>query len=350
MAVPRPQFSLVLGDLRSDSGRPAGGPSFFAVDRSLEVPADGLRVWLAERGSVAPGDAATLELGDEDGTKTVFTGTVAEVRPRAGGAEVFAVGTMLALLELRTSGYYEQQSAGSIARDLIGQAGLDAGEVSDGVTLPRFALHRRLPAHPQLQALARRLGYDLFSDREGKIHFCGLGAAAGLDSLGGGIGGGLGGALSALGGGGAMAYGQHLLDARAALRAAPDVKVTVGGESPMSGQGDDKSAWLTSSDEDYEDSAGSGSAEVLVTDPLARTKDMAGRFAAGYLAGVTRRTRELRLTLLGRPDLDLGDTLQSVDAPDDLLNGSGTIRALRHRFGARHGFVTEVTAAVEDGA
>ena len=61
----------------------------------------------------------------------------------------------------------------------------------------------------------------------------------------------------------------------------------VGGESPMSGQGEDKSFWLTAKDTDYEDSSGDGD-ELLVIDPTARTKDMAGRFAAGYAAGLTR--------------------------------------------------------------
>jgi hypothetical protein len=353
MAVPSPRFALRLGGLQADTAHAAGGPSYFAVERSLDVPADGMRVWLAERGSVQPGDAAELELGDEDGTERVFTGTVAEVRPRPGGTEVFAVGTMLGLLELRTSSFYQQQSAGDVARDLIGQAGLDEGDISDGLSLPRFAVHRRLPAYPQLQALARRLGYDLFSDREGKIHFRGLGAAAGLDALGGGPGGGLGGAVGGAlgapgGGGGALAYGEHLVDARAAVRPVPGRRVVVGGESPMSGQGEDKSFWLTAADEEFEDSAGDGD-EVLVTDPLARTKDMAGRFAAGYLAGLRRRTREVRLTMLGRGDLDLGDPLQSRDAPDELLNGSGYVRALRHRFGARIGFLSEAVVVAEEG-
>src|SRR5688572_19570861 len=95
-----PRFSLRLGALGADTATPAAGPSYFVVERSLAVPADGLRVWLAERAGVLPGDAAELELGDPDGMERVFTGTVAEVRPRAGGCEVFAVGTMLGLLEL----------------------------------------------------------------------------------------------------------------------------------------------------------------------------------------------------------------------------------------------------------
>src|SRR5688572_6910342 len=166
-----PHFKLVLGGLTSETDRPEGGPWSFMVDRSLEVPADGLRVKLAQRGDVAPGDDAQLELGDEDGVGRVFTGTVVEVRRRPDGAEIFAAGTVLKLLELRVSSLYQEQAAGAVARDLLDKAGLDAGDISDGLSLPRFAVERRRSAFAQLKALATRLGFDLFSDREGKIHF-----------------------------------------------------------------------------------------------------------------------------------------------------------------------------------
>jgi hypothetical protein len=125
--------------------------------------------------------------------------------------------------------------------------------------------------------------------------------------------------------------------------------VVVGGESPMSGQGEDKSFWLTAKDTDYQDSAGQGD-ELLVTDPLARTKDMAGRLAAGYLARLNRRRREVRVTVLGQAALDLGDDLQTLDAPDALLNGSGFVKAISHRFGPRTGFLTHAAVAVESSA
>ncbi|WP_164000362.1 hypothetical protein [Pyxidicoccus caerfyrddinensis] len=348
MAGHSPHFSLTLGSLRSDTDSPAGGPSYFAVDRSLELPADGLRVVLAERGEVVPGDVAELELGDEDGLERVFTGTVVEVRPHAAGVEVFAAGTVLALLELRASSYYQEQTAGDIARDLIGKAGLDAGDISDGVSLPRFAVERRRSAWPQLKRLAERLGFDVFSDREGKIHFRGLGEAANLGS--GGLVGaaaGAAGAVSALaGGGGALAFGKHLIATVGSSRPALERKVVVGGESPMSGQGEDKSFWLTAKDTDFEDSAGDGE-ETLVLDPVARTKDLAGRFAAGYLTGLRRTRREQRVTLLGQAALDLGAPLETVDAPEALLNAKGFVKALRHRFGGGIGFLTEATLCVE---
>lgn len=358
----RPRYAFTAGSLSADSATPVGGPVRFVVERGLDVPVDGLRVMLAESAGVAAGDAVTLDLGDDDGVQRVFTGSVAELRPMLGGCSLFCTGTMLGLVELRVAAFYQGRSAGDVVRDLVGQAGLDAGDISDGLTLPRYAVERRQNAHAQMRRLAQRLGFSLFADRQGKVHFRGLGPAANLGSgglggalggaAGGAVGGAAGGAVSAaasalgLGGGsGSLAYGKHLLAAQAALRPALDRKIVVGGESPMSGQGEDKSFWLTATDADFEDSAGSGD-ELLVTDTAARTKDMAGRFAAGYAAGLALRAAQLRLTVLGMPALDLGDSLSAADAPEAGLNAGGVITGLRHRFSAREGFVSDVVLAV----
>ena len=352
MAGHRPRFSFTAGSLSADTDSPVGGPLRFVVERSVAVPIDSLRVMLAESAGAAAGDAVTLDLGDEDGLQRVFTGTVAELRPALGGCSLFCTGTMLGLVELRVASFYEGRSAGDVVRDLVGQAGLAAGDISDGLTLPRYAIERRQGAHAQLRRLAERLGFSLFADRQGQVHFRGLGPAAQLGS--GGLGGGLGaaggalagaaGAAGALAGSGDLAFGKHLLAAQARLRPPPQRKIVVGGESPMSGQGEDKSFWLTATDTDFEDSSGSGD-EWLITDAAARTKDMAGRFAAGYAAALAARSAELRLTVLGMAALDLGDDLGASGAPEAGLNGRGVITGLRHRLSAREGFVTDVVIA-----
>ena len=104
MAGLRPRFTFSAGGLAADTDAPRAGPSRFVVERSLDVPIDSLRVVLAESGGVAAGDAVQLDLGDEDGLERVFTGTVAELRPRLGGCRLFCTGTMLGLVDLRVPG------------------------------------------------------------------------------------------------------------------------------------------------------------------------------------------------------------------------------------------------------
>ncbi|MFG6489107.1 hypothetical protein ACG04R_20645 [Roseateles sp. BYS78W] len=350
MAASSPRFSFTAGSLGADSDSPASAPVRFVVERSLDVPIDCLRVDLGASGGAAVGDDVTLDLGVGDaGLERVFTGSVAELRPRLGGCRLFCVGMMLALVDLRVASFYQETSAGDVVRDLLGQAALDAGDISDGVTLPRYAVERRVGAHAQLRRLAERLGFSLFADRQGKVHFKGLGAAAALGS--GGIGGALAGAASSLleGGTTTLEYGKHLLAAEGSLRPPLARTIVVGGESPTSGQGEDKSFWLTAKDSDYEDSAGSGD-DWLITDTAARTKDMAGRFAAGYAASFGRRTTAVRASVLGNATLELGDAWGLSGAPEEGLNRSGMVAGLRHRFGAQEGFVTDLVLAVEEAS
>lgn len=345
----RPQFSFNAGSLNSDSESPRSGPWRFVVERSLETPIDALRVKLADRGGVAPGDPVQLDLGDEDGLERVFTGSVAELRPRLHGCELFCLGNMLALMELRVSSFFQNRTAGDVVRDLLGQAGLDEGEVEDGIELPRFSVERRAGAHAQLCRLGEKLGFSLFADRQGRVHFRGVGPAANLGS---------GGALGAIagaaapagellgGGGGRLEYGKHLLAAEGGIRPALHRTVVVGGESPTSGHGEDKSFWLTATDSDFEDSVGEG-AELLIVDPSARSKDMAGRLAAGYAAHLNRRSADIRLRVLGQPALELGDDSATGNTPETVLSSSGYIKALRHRFGPHEGFVTDIVLSTE---
>jgi hypothetical protein len=55
---------------------------------------------------------------------------------------------------------------------------------------------------------------------------------------------------------------------------------------------------------------------------------------------------EVRLTVLGRPAVDLGADVSASDAPDALAGGDGYVRAVRHRVGPECGFVTDLRISV----
>lgn len=219
-------------------------------------------------------------------------------------------------------------------------------------------MDKRRSGYAHLRQLAERLGYELYAKRDGKICFHGLGDGAGLDA-GGGLryrfgSASLPGATTTLAGGllgggsEGYQYGQHLLQGRAQRLAPTWGRIVVGGESPMSGQGDGTAHWLTTDDSDYqgEACANTDSPALLLIDPAARTKDIADRFAAGTLATGQRRAHQVTIRVLGRPQVDLGDTIQVGGAPEELINASGYIRALQHSLDAERGFVTDVRIVV----
>lgn len=347
MSAVSPHFDLQLGALHSTTSRPVGGPVRVAVQRGMGGAAEALEVDLAQRQGVAPGDTATLALGYDGSTETVFTGTVVEVRPGLQATRVLALGRMDALLRLRLARRWDSRSAGSLVRDLAGEAGLSTGQVDDGPTLPSYAVDMRLTAAAHLQGLADRLGFDLFTGRDGKLHFRALGDAASLDS--GGLGGlaaaagGLAAGLLGGGGGGGYAAGKLLLVAQAQQRAEVTTQVVVGGEGPASSHGDQSSWWLSTGTDSNHGSAGSAGAGLLLLDAAARTQDLANRFAAGRLATLQRSRHRLQLQVPGRATLELGDDIQASDSGDALLDAGGYICALQHCLGPDTGFTTRIT-------
>lgn len=348
----RPTFTLQLGSLRATSEEPAGGPRALVVDRDMDVPADVLHVELESLSGVELEGEVTLALGYDGENERVFTGVVTEIRGGISGVTVTALGTLGALLELRTATTYKDRLVGAIVGDLIDQAGLEAGTVSSGPTLPRFVVDRRRSAFAHVKGLADRLGYELYADRDGRVMFHALGDDVGLDAGGGLLGAG-GGALMAAAGGALMAaaggaggedyaYGKHLLDATAARKRKGPGGVQVGGESPTSSQGSATAHWLTTGDEELRGEAGEGEPVLTVVDAAARTKDLADRFAAGHLARAGRNARQLRVTVGGRPGLELGDAVSVSDRRGTPLSGRGYVRALRHELGGATGFVTRL--------
>lgn len=317
---------------------------YFRLDRGLGVPLDALTIGLGEVVPVGLGDPVSLDFGDEEGVERVFTGSVAEIRARTAGVEIFALGALLALVHLRVSRHYLQSSAGHIARDLLGQAGTPVGHIEEGAVFPAFAVDRRQGAFPQLKALADRLDFHLFSDRMGRIHFrnLGPGAEAGTNAH----------AIPAQGEGsaaGILLHGRDILEARGIRTALPARRITVGGDSPMSAGGEDQWSWLSAQEAGFQGSSGEG-AELILADPLARTQELASRFAAARRNALRLRQRRLHVTMAGRADLELGDQLETGKAAMADLNGRGLVQALRHRFDTEAGFVTEADLWMEAGA
>jgi hypothetical protein len=351
----KPTYALTIGALTSASDSTVAGPQRFSVARDMDVAADAAQIVLTMRESVNLQDEVSVALGHDGENEEVLRGTVVALRPDFVGVRVTVLGAMQRLLDLRTAAWYDNQSAGAIARDLLGQAGLEEGTVDGGPTLPRYAIDKRRSGYAHLRQLAERLGYELYAKRDGKICFHGLGDGAGLDAGGGllGAAASAGGAVaagvaSALLGGGSeeYQYGRHLLQGQARRLAPAWGHIIVGGESPMSGQGDGTAHWLTVDDSDYQGEAGSGEPALLLIDPAARTKDIADRFAAGRLAAAQRGAHQVTIRVLGRPQVDLGDTIQIGAAADGLINTSGYIRALHHHFDGEQGFVTDIRIAV----
>ena len=214
---------------------------------------------------------------------------------------------------------YEQETAGAIAGDVLGKLGIAKGTVETGLKFASFALDERRSVWAQLCDLAQRCGFEFFADEQDRAQFRAYGPQSTH----------------------AFSFGVDVLDFAHEARPAEFVGVEVHGASPAGqGQGDDASSWFTK--KEVKGSAGETTGRVLRrVDPAARTQDLAGDVAKGFLARY-RRTAEGRQRVLGAPAVRLGDAVKLEKLPVAAHNGESRVTAVTHRLDPHSGFTTAV--------
>jgi phage protein D len=126
------------------------------------------------------------------------------------------------------------------------------------------------------------------------------------------------------------------------LRAAPRAgRFEAWGESPGASRGDTSWAWLTKDFRPYLGEDGSGAPTALLERPALRTAAAARTAARAAAAAAQRRTLRARATILGRPQVRLGDAVRLRGTPD-ALDGLFRVRGVRHRLTKRSGFTTAI--------
>jgi hypothetical protein len=85
-----------------------------------------------------PGDEVVVSLDSGEQSDTVFTGVVDRVRRTPSTTTVSAVNAGGVLARVRPAVTFEHITAGDVVRQLCGEAGVDAGDIDDGVSLPYY--------------------------------------------------------------------------------------------------------------------------------------------------------------------------------------------------------------------
>ncbi|MCB9232792.1 MAG: hypothetical protein H6581_14065 [Bacteroidia bacterium] len=305
----------------SDSLTQSGLPVSVRVDLRLnQINTAVIRLGLAPGDTVAVGDPVSIELGDADqGTETVFTGVISEIRQQTAAYTLWCSSAMQALSQLRINKVYEQQKAGDIVSDLASLAEIDTDKVESGLTYPFYALgaDRHLLSH--LQMLARRDGFDLFANPDDALTFAPWASSQGQE----------------------LRYGAEILDYNFEELAPTLDGVEVYGESPASlGEGDKAYSWLTK--EEVKGNAGNSSGNILrVADPSIRNQDAAASAAEKLMNAFS--TQKLGwVEAMGTPTVKLGGTVTLSELPEDSLNGDYKITGIRHLYDKMNGFVTTI--------
>ena len=279
------------------------------------------------------GDSVQVSLGKGDGTTPVFTGEVHAVTRTANAFRITAMDGLAKLATFDVEVAYENKSAGAIVKDVLGQAGVDAGTVEDGPTLGTWLMHKGPRALRHLQRLAELCGADLFSDGEGKVCFITPSTKGDEHTFK------YGGDVLAL----------HLEDATPGFDS-----FSVWGEGAASSQGAGKEHWLVKDLSSVNGKASVGEAgsvtpgqegdrPQLVLDGSVRSGEAAKAVAEALAAAVASRAVRGFLQVLGAPEVKPGDSVKVSGLPgDSVAPGPLRVRRVRHRLDSRVGFVTRV--------
>ena len=118
----------------------------------------------------AAGATAELAIGFGDDLETVLTGSVDRVGHLPWGTCLELASASAMLDRTRVGRAYLQQTLGDIARDLLGEAGVDEGEVEAGATIAVYNVDERRSAWHHLRCLAALYGAELSSGGDGGVN------------------------------------------------------------------------------------------------------------------------------------------------------------------------------------
>lgn len=288
----------------------------------MDVPADSFNIVLGQVNGLSPakGDSVVIELGDNDTLIKVIEGTVAGVESTITQTKITGLNAISKLLDLRINQVYEKQTAGAIAADLVSQAGLTMGEKEDGIKFPFYTIDSMRNGYEHIRDLARRCGFDVYLTAESKLVFKEF-TKTSADYT--------------------FEYGKHILGFEKYAQEEAVEQVTVFGESPASGQGDETAHWLTKGFEDYKGTAGVG-LEQRIEDTTIKTKDAADTFAQAELNAIKKNTVKGMLKILGNANIKLGDAIEIKGMSDEEMNGIFQVRGVGHYLNKDTGFITRI--------
>jgi phage protein D len=305
-------------------GRALGADEAALVRLRIDLGLDGahdqaaLQLWPRSKfADAASGATLQIELGERDDEEPVFSGEIDARRLQPQSVWLEGLAATVALSREHKSQSYQDQSVADIVRDLAGSIGID--QVQADLRLNAYHVDNRRSVWSHLRVLAGLVGADLASAADGGLRF--LPAAGALLPV-------------------TLRYGAELLDWDLALGSAPQ-PAEVAAYGSASESGDQRWHWLA------HDPVGAGAAATRLPAALA-TRDGAQAIADALQKRAERAASAGSLLLQGQPKLRPGDTVKLSGLPG-ADPGALRVRAVRHSFDARSGFLTRLQVEAGEG-
>jgi phage protein D len=314
----KPAYRIQIGSEAFEPG-PRTPVISVKVNLDMDVPADSFEILLGEGNTsakIAEGDEVSIQLGYEGSLEAVMAGRVDHVEPDLAEVRVTGLDSAAKLLVFRADQLYESQSAGGIVSDLANKAGVSAGEIADGLSFAMYVIDHRKNAYEHMFELAEKCGFDIYMTPASRLVFK---AYERVEPH-------------------VLAYGKEVIHAELQEETPRVVGVVVHGESPSSFKGADTSHWLTK--RAVEGVAGSG-VRLVFQEPTVRDKDAAEKVAKARLAALARGMSG-GVTIVGKAEIKLGDTIEIRGMTNSKMNGVFQVRSVEHYLSKTAGFTTTI--------
>ena len=312
-----PAFEVMIGKQKLKNG---GSGSLWRLEILREVNGGAdeafLQLGLTQTLAASPGDTVTVALGYAGSLNRVFTGKVERVSGGLGSLEIHALGSQAPLMRKRGDKAFVSQKVGEVFQSLASDAGAQVGRAEAGVSMSFYLADSAYSHWEHGLRLGLHSGNDLYADVGGKLVFAPISGDKPAVRL---------------------KFGADLLQVACESGAAPDQSVKLP-ESPASSAGEETAAWIAKDSMPHKGEAGKG-AGTRQYHPFLRTQEHAQASAECLMLRRQRESRNAEVELVGRPDVELGDTLKLEDLPAG-GNGTYVVLALRHALSLYSGFRT----------
>lgn len=319
-----PSYIVSIGSTTIDSAKPSSGRlvSIF-TEKSMATPADVSEIVL----SVPCGfqinktDKISIELGYSNKLMKVFSGCVDRIASNITHIVVSGLSPFAALLSLRKDITRLNQKSGEIVNYLAKEAGVETSRVDNGFELPYYVIDSRKNAYEHCIGLAKRNGFDLYCDEEGKLVFRKFSKTRADHTF---------------------TYAKNILSIQVNSSNPYYEGVEIYGESSIGSKGKDTWCWYTKDFAPNKGSEGKKEKSLIIQDSIIRTKDVATTCAQAKLNFMKKSLVSGSAIVPGDPNIKLGDTVEFKGCPQDELNQLFQVRQVRHTLNKDSGFRTEI--------
>lgn len=322
----QPSYKLSIGSTSIGSAKDplSGRLVSLLVEKGMDTPADKFEIVLGAPDGInlKKKDKVAVELGYSDKLTKVFDGSVDRVIPNFTSITIDGVSPFSNLLSQRKNETRLNQKSGDIVSYLAKEAGVDVANAEDGFEIPYYVIDSRKNAYEHCITLAKKNGFDLYCNEEGKLVFKKF-AKDKADHT--------------------FMYASDILSIQVFFSDPLYEGTEVYGESPVSSKGSDTWCWFIKDFSPNKGIQGDKSKAVLIQDPIIRTKDAAGAYASAKLTALKKASVFGLAAIPGNPKVKLGDAVEFKDCPQSELNQVFQMRRIRHLLNKSSGFITEIS-------